>query len=167
MKLSGLSFVDVSVPRMEKAPEKIMATLKMDYVYRHVESGSRTFQEWDDRVAYYSGTLTRQVPLFQRHEYVPGLYGIGQDGDPKELLKVRNPAGTDYPLQFREHGEASAFLDWLARELTDADGPAEGGPVTIGIWELRFEGKPLTRPQQGTGMPDEAGIALRVLPVYL
>ncbi len=36
----------------------------MDYIYRNVVSGQKTFPEWDDRVRYYSGTVSKRVPLF-------------------------------------------------------------------------------------------------------
>ncbi len=70
-QISRLNFVDVVVPRIMDLPDFIMATLEMDYIYRHVESGWKSYQEWDDRVAYYSGRLSKQIALFNRDQYLP------------------------------------------------------------------------------------------------
>ena len=83
-ELSRLSFMDVLVPRIRDLPDPIMATLEMEYIYRHVESGWKSYQEWDDRVAYYSGKVSKKIALFNKAEYLPGLCGIGTDEEGKE-----------------------------------------------------------------------------------
>jgi hypothetical protein len=153
-RISGLRFTDAKVPRMEQAPERIMATLKMKYVYRHVEKGWRTFQEWDDRVAYYSGTITKQVPLFERHEYVPPFYGIGLEGPAETRVRIRIASGVEYPLEFTSYAEAGDFLDWLNTELQGEDS------LSIGGYRLWFRDRPLNGGSLDEGNP------LRVLPVY-
>lgn len=158
-KVSALKFMDVMVPRMEDAPEAIMATLEAEYVYRHVESGWKTFQEWDDRVAYYSGTITRQIPLFERDEYVPALFCIGTDLDGKRALKTRSGTGQEYPLRFGSHAEASRFLDWLIRE-SDENSEAANSPVVFGEHGLLFGDRPITWTIISSGKP------LKVMPVY-
>ncbi|MEN8156946.1 MAG: hypothetical protein ABFS10_08350 [Bacteroidota bacterium] len=112
-KVSALKFVDVMVPRMEGAPETVMGLLEMEYLYRHVESGWKTFQEWDDKVAYYKGKVSKEIVLFERHEYTPLLYTIGSDVERKSAVRVRTGGGTEYPLQFMGYAEAVRFLEWL------------------------------------------------------
>ena len=53
----------------------------MDYVFRNVISGQKTFPEWDDRVKYYNGSVSKTIPLFTSDDYVPDFYCIGTDRD--------------------------------------------------------------------------------------
>lgn len=161
LQFTLLNFVDVLVPRMVDAPDSIMATLEMEYVYRHVESGWKSFQEWDDRVAYYSGKVSKQVPLFRSDEYLPPLYCLGNK---EEVIRL-SLSGTDYPLQFMEYQDAQHFLEWLDRmsaaqaegEMTQA---AVTVPVVIGECSLLYGDQALS-PSLITSLEN-----LRVLPVY-
>jgi len=152
-ELLGLVFREVMVPQLEEAPDKIVARLRVDYIYRHVQSGWKTFQEWDDRVEYYSGTLEKEVTLFTREDYLPGFFCIGHEFPEKRTLTLRHTSGKEYPLQFSSYSDASRFLDWLTTR-------SGSGPVTIGPHTLLFRGVPFTADMQ----TDPAGI--RVLPVY-
>lgn len=104
---------DILVPRIKELPDSIMATLEMEYIYRHVKTGWKSYQEWDDRVAYYKGRVEKQVLLFNKSDYLPLLYCLGTDGEEKETLKIRTASGKEYPLQFFGYREANRFLKWL------------------------------------------------------
>jgi hypothetical protein len=149
----GLTFQEVLVPRMEDAPDTLMADLKLDYIYRHVRSGSKTFQEWDDRVEYYSGSIEKQVPILTRDEYIPEFFYIGEDQAGKRVLTIRMFNGNEYPMQFASYREASRVLDWLMT-LTGKES------VKIGQITLLFGGDPVS----GEAIARESD--LKVLPVY-
>lgn len=163
-QLTQLSFVDVLVPRMEDAPDSIMATLEMEYIYRHVESGWKSYQEWDDRVAYYSGKVSKQLPLFRRVDYLPQLYCLGSEEKGEEAIRV-SLRGTEYPLQFLDYREAHRFLEWLReRAPGQSDEETMQGvvtePVVIGDCSL-FYGDQALSPARLSTMKN-----LRVMPVY-
>ncbi len=156
--VAGVSFVDVLVPRMQEIPDSIKAILRLDYIYRHVQSGWKTYQEWDDQVEYYSGSLNKEVVLFTKKDFLPGFYGIGTAHGGKPEMKIRAGNGVDYLLQFRDYLDARRFLEWLSGI------EAEGGtgselPVTLGRNMLYFEGSPFT-----AGMGSK--LELNVLPIY-
>ncbi len=150
----ALDIVDVLVPAMDEAPDTLFAILSLDYIYRHVQSGWLTFAEWDDRVEYYQGSVTRKVPLFLKRDYLPSFYCIGSDQEGKKALKFRLSPEKEYLLQFRNLQDASRFLQWLqnpARKQAD--------PVYIGSSKLLYEEKPIT--------PGElVQKQLKVMPVY-
>jgi hypothetical protein len=114
---------EVVVPMMEDIKDTIEAVLKMNYVYRNVTSGRRTFPEWDDRVKYYKGSVKKTIPLFTARDYVPDLYCIGIDSvinstsnSPSIIKKKVMIEGADnglYELTFRTYEEATAFYEWL------------------------------------------------------
>ncbi len=151
--LAGLSFAHVLVPRMEEAPERIVATLSASYIYRHVQAGWKTFQEWDDRVEYYSGSLEKEVTLFTREDYLPEFYCIGSEQDEKKVMTLRHSGGKEYPLQFASFQEAGRFLEWLT-------GCSGTEPLTVGAYALLFDGIPIM-PAMINGTD-----GIRVLPVY-
>jgi len=160
LQLSGLRFADIRIPRLSELPDSIMATLKMEYIYRHVESGWKSYQEWDDRVAYYSGKLSKKVKLFSKGEYLPPLYCLGTEEEGKEVLKIRAFSGVDYPLHFLDYREASRFLEWLT---TIASSHREGdleSPNKAGDYTLIFENKPLNTTLLSSLLK------LKVMPVY-
>lgn len=152
--LTALKFVDVVVPAMDEAPDTLFAILSLDYIYRHVEWGWKTFAEWDDKVEYYQGNVSKKVPLFLKKDYLPRLFCIGTDQGGKSALKFYKSPGKEYLLQFRDHLDASRFLEWL-------QDPAriQADPVFIGSNKLLFKGEPIT--------PGEViESQLKVLPVY-
>jgi hypothetical protein len=153
-EVATLKFIDVVVPAMEDAPDTLFARVSLDYIYRHVESGWKTFAEWDDKVEYYRGNVSKKVPLFLKKDYLPRLYCIGTDQAEKRALKFSKSPDKEYLLQFREYQEASRFLEWLqnpARRQTD--------PVFLGSNKLLFQGTPIS--------PGEVvEKQLKVMPVY-
>ncbi len=153
--LTGFSFTDVMVPRMEEAPDTIMASLTLDYVYRHVQAGGKTFAEWDDQVEYYSGEVKKQIPLFLKRDYLPGFYCIGSESDQKERLKFREGENKEYLLQFVSYQDARKVVDWLAGEK----GATASDPLMVGKGAILFEGEALTHKRA----TDEKW---KVMPVY-
>lgn len=152
--VAALRFVDVVVPRIEEAPDSIEAVLTFEYIYRHVQSGWKTFQEWDDQVEYYSGRISRSVTLFSRQEYVPLFYRIGTDTGSEESVKFRRQDGKEYLLQFKDYSDASRFMEWLESM------PSRGkDSIAIGNTQLLYQQEPLT-PERFTDAP------LKVAPVF-
>ncbi len=159
-EVSSLRFTDVIVPRMEDVPEAIMGTLELEYIYRHVRSGWKTFQEWDDRVAYYQGRIKKQIPLFKKQQYLPALYCLGTDAGGKETVKIRTGTGQEYPLQFRNYREAARFFEWLVISARDQEDIPADETISIGDHTLVYMGRSLTRGALA------AGSRLKVMPVY-
>lgn len=145
-ELASIEFKEVLVPRMEEAPDTIMARLEMNYIYRHVQKGWKTYPEWDDRVEYYSGKVEKELPLFTKRDYLPLLYGIGTDHPDREFIKIGNPDGEVCPLQLKDYSVASRFLDWVLNH-GEKDKADESGidswsydPIRIGYYTLLFKG---------------------------
>jgi hypothetical protein len=132
----------VSVPGKKKIDEFIEANLKMDFVYRNVRNGRRTFPEWDDRVKYYRGTVTKTIPLFTARDYVPGFYCIGSlsQNAVRDLIDIERGGDTQYPLIFRNYKEASAFFTWLMHWLSMNNTDI----VKIGDLSLKYKNSDLT-----------------------
>jgi hypothetical protein len=157
----GLHFTEVLVPAIEKIKDTLYADLKMDYIYRNVVSGQKTFPEWDDRVRYYSGTVSKRVPLFNAEDYVPGFYciGTGQATPGRSIIKLSSPGKKDYALIFRSDRNAADFLNWLNDYFAGSGN--RNKPVVLGGYTLKFSEEDLTNeiPGQASG--------LSVLPYYL
>ncbi len=134
-----VKFQDVLVPSLELAPDTLFATLSMDYIYRHVQTGWLTFAEWDDKVEYYLGSVHKQVPLFTRQDYLPEFYCIGINQEEREALKFTAENDKEYLLQFMDYRSAGRFLDWLSRPVRDPD-----RPVYLGDKLLLFHGQAFT-----------------------
>jgi hypothetical protein len=113
-----------------------------------VEEGEKTWQEWDDRVAYYKGSVEKEVELFERQDYAPPFYCIGTEA---AKVRVRLASGDEYSLQFFSHMEASRFLEWL-KAGSEFERPFRpgGNALLFGSTEL---------------FPDSAD-ELKVMPVY-
>ena len=152
-ELKTVLFRDVLVPGMEEVSDSINATLQVDYIYRHVQSGWKTYQEWDDRVEYYSGNIEKEVPLFTREEYIPELFSLGTELPEKEIIRIRSRGAREYPLQFISYQDASRVLDWLL----ESQGP---DPVRVGEHMLLYKGEPLST------LSGEEIMQLKVIPVY-
>jgi hypothetical protein len=140
-KLSLSTFV-VDVPDIGKIKDGIEAVLKMDFVYRNVKKGRKSFPEWDDRVKYYTGSVMKPVLLLTDRDYVPGFFsiGLGQGENRKEFLTLKKWTGESYPLVFRTYGEAADFYEWLVW----FNGKNKSKPFKIGDCFLQFRGKDLT-----------------------
>ena len=156
-ELSRLNMVDMIVPRIRDLPDAIMATLEMEYIYRHVESGWKSFQEWDDRVAYYSGTVRKEVQIFERRDYLPLFYVLGSDS---ETIRLRSSSGQEYPLQFMGHKEAQRFLEWLQDKAASSAAQDPLSQIKAGTYTLLWDGEVL---KPGLFSP---GSGLKVQPVY-
>jgi hypothetical protein len=156
--VAALKFMDVLVPRMEEVPDTVLAILELEYVYRHVRAGWKTFQEWDDHVEYYTGSILKKIPLFYREDYLPSFYCIGTDREEKKSVKVRSAPGKTYPLQFRSYSEASRFLDWLTAYA--ASGSDRQEVIAVGPDTLIYGGSSLTREQAAHEY------RLKIMPVF-
>lgn len=152
--LADLKFLDVLVPAMREAPDTIFADLRMSYIYRHVDSGWKTFAEWDDGVEYYRGTIKKEVPLFLKKDYLPGFFCIGTGKGGESAIQLFLRPGREYLLQFRDYREAYAFLEWLENYAQ-----SNSGVVDIQGMKLQYGGKPI----MASEVPDHH---FRVLPVY-
>ena len=153
-ELSSLNILDVLVPAMPDAPDTLYADLSLEYIYRHVASGWKTYAEWDDGVEYYQGSLYKKVPLFSRYEYLPRFFCIGTEQGEKEFLKLYLTPQKEYLLQFRSYKDAGSFLEWLSDPVRRQE-----EPIYVGDYSLMFGGSPVT--------PGEVVEAqMKVLPVY-
>jgi hypothetical protein len=149
-----IQFSDVLVPALEWVPDTLFATLSLEYIYRHVQSGWDTYAEWDDQVEYYQGMARKRVPLFTKADYLPGFYCIGEDQEERDALKIKTGNGKEYLLQFLDYPAANRFMEWLIHPGRD---PLR--PVFIGSDQLVFKGKAV----------NPAGILqeqLKVMPVF-
>lgn len=128
----------VYVPLIEEIKDTIYADLQMDYIYRNVIRGSKTFPEWDDRVKYYSGKVNKRIPLFTAYDYVPDFYCIGFPGGAgkKDLVKFKSPGNKEMELIFRTRSEASDFHEWLIQFFSNTDNKEK--VVMIGGHALTF-----------------------------
>jgi hypothetical protein len=153
--LEGFSFADVMVPRMKEAPDTIMAHLTLNYVYRHVQAGGKTFAEWDDQVEYYSGEVKKKIPLFLKRDYLPGFYCIGSEKDPEKRLKVKGGGDQEYLLQFLNYEDASRVVEWLGGQK----GALASDPVLAGNTSILLEGTILSHVQASQEK-------WKVIPVY-
>jgi hypothetical protein len=155
VSLTGFSFADVMVPRMEEAPDTLTASLTFDYVYRHVQSGDKTFVEWDDQVEYYTGKVNKQIPLFLKRDYIPGFYCIGSERDPNKQLKIKDGGDKEYLLQFVNYQDARRVVEYLY----GLEGAIPGEVLIFGKVSILFEGKTLSQKQAAQGK-------WKVMPVY-
>jgi len=158
--LATIGFRDVIVPRMKDIPDTLMAGLEMEYVYRHVESGWKSYQEWDDRVAFYSGKLKKQVAIFTKDQYLPMLYGLGTEGEGGEAMKIKPPGGQVYPLQFSDYHMALRFLEWL-QERTMGEGRRDQSEPLKAVNCQLLLGERLVTPERLSSVN-----SLKVIPVY-
>ncbi len=160
VQLMQLRFVDAMVPRIRNFLIRSWQLLRWEYIYRHVQSGWKSYPEWDDRVAYYSGKISKQIPLFTRGEYLPLLYCLGTDHGEKETVRIRTSSGVDYPLQFMDQGEAGRFMEWLLYVSTLPGARDRLSLPGIGNYTLLLGDQPLT-PEMVSSMR-----YLKVMPVY-
>jgi hypothetical protein len=135
---------DIPVPMMDKTGDTIFADLRMDYIFRNVVSGEKTFQEWDDRIKYFRGSVTKSVPLLTSDDYIPEFSCIGTGNDPerREILRMISSDNNGYAVIFRTAAEAVAFYEWLDRFLRRDDNRQK--TVTISGYTLKIGDKELT-----------------------
>jgi hypothetical protein len=139
-----VSKTEIFIPGMVKTRDTIYADLSMDYVFRNVLRGQKTFPEWDDRVKYVRGRVSKSVALLTSEDYVPDLYCIGTDRPPeeREVIKMMDPGNKEIDIIFKTSTEASAFYDWMANFFSLAAN--KGKEIKIGLSTLRFSGNDLT-----------------------
>ncbi len=137
-------FSDVTIPAVVDVRDTLYAVLKMEYVLSNVVKGQRTFPEWDDRVRYYTGSVSRTIPLFSSRDYVPDFYCIGTSNltDGQNIIRMHATAENEYALIFRSGKDATAFYLWLDDYYSRAENRQR--PVTIGGYRLRFMDEDLT-----------------------
>jgi hypothetical protein len=135
---------DAFIPRMENVKDTVYADLRMDYVFRNVVKGQNTFPEWDDRVKYYKGSVSKTIPLFTSNDYVPDFYCIGPNKDPegRNNIKITTPFNKDFSLIFRTVKDANAFYEWLADFFSRSENRDK--TVSIGGYRLKYGGDDLT-----------------------
>jgi len=134
----------VLVPRVAGLPATIEATLNYDYAYRHVRSRAKTYFEWDDRVSYITGSVSKTITLFRRKDYVPAfahIAGVGEDALPfngrtKLMLQEDFGAKNTFELIFNSNSEAADFLSWLTRYPLAGNNP--NNPIILGSYRLRL-----------------------------
>jgi len=132
----------VEIPDVEFPQKEIGAKLILDYVYRNVTGGSKTFPEWDDRIKYYTGHREKHISLLRDADYVPAFFGIGtgQGTAKKELVSLAGRDGSSYRLMFASYSEAADFCKWLKEWLAGN----EDKQASAGIYILKFGNAPLT-----------------------
>ena len=155
-----IRYSDVSVPVMENVKDTLFAELRMDYIFRNVLKGKRTFPEWDDRIKYYNGSVTKNIPVFTLRDYVPEFYCIGiDDGSYKrEIIKISASPQNVYSMIFTSYTEASAFYEWLNHYCSKTENSYK--VVSIGGQTLKFRDNDLS------GRLIEDYPRLRILPCY-
>jgi hypothetical protein len=111
----------IALAPRETSIHNICAVLSYDYAYRHVEKGAKTFYEWDDKVKYVTGTVSKKVTLMKARDIVPPFCCLKFQGDSgnsgKNFIKIRNLAAglgvQETTLAFANQSAANAFITWL------------------------------------------------------
>ncbi len=148
------------IPRVENLKDTIFADLRMDYVFRNVLRGQKTFPEWDDKVKYVRGSVSKRIPLLTSGDYVPDFYCIGTNapsGD-RDVLKISAPDDKEYAVVFKTRNEADSYYEWLTNYFNNAMN--SGKPLKIGSFLLKYMDNDLTNKYFGAN-PD-----LVVVPYY-
>jgi hypothetical protein len=111
----------IALAPKETTIHNICAVLSYDYAYRHVEKGGKTFYEWDDKVKYVTGRVSKKVTLMKARDIVPPYCCLKFQGDSgnygKNFIKIRNLAAglgvQETNLAFANQSAANAFITWL------------------------------------------------------
>jgi hypothetical protein len=156
-----LQYYGVLVPKMEDVIDTIYADLKMDYLFRNVVHGKKTFPEWDDHIKYYHGSINKRVKLFTANDYVPDFSCVGFKGEPdkKDIIKLESSDKKIYSLIFRTYDEASVFYKWLMQYCNQTDNKDK--VIMIGGQILKFLDNDLT------GRLIESYSRFSVMPYYI
>ncbi len=148
---------DIMIPGIQNIKDTIFADLAMDYVFRNVLKGQKTFPEWDDRVKYVKGSVSKRIAFLTSADYVPDFYCIGTNHpqDEREVIKIKDYAGREVAVILKSYAEASLFYEWMVHFFSQ---PANKGKVIkIGESVLRFSGNDLTN----TVFSAQAGLMVR------
>jgi hypothetical protein len=132
------------IPDMKHIKDTIFADLRMDYLFRNVLKGQKTFPEWDDRVKYVKGRVSKRIPILTSSDYVPEFYCIGTNMPPNErkVIKLTASGNREYDVIFDSRAEATAFYDWMVHYFSQL--PNKGKQLKIGEFVLRFADSDLT-----------------------
>lgn len=132
------------IPRVDNIKDTIFADLRMDYVFRNVLRGQKTFPEWDDKVRYARGSVSKRIPLLTSQDYVPEFYCIGTNApsSEREILKISEPGNKEYAMIFKTRDEADSYYEWLTHYFKSSIN--SGKPVKIGNYTLKFMNNDLT-----------------------
>jgi hypothetical protein len=130
----------------------ICAILTYDYAYRHVEKGDKTYYEWDDKVKYVTGTVSKRVTLMKAKDIAPPFCCLKFQRDSsyhgKNFLKIRNLAAglgvQETNLAFPDRPSANAFITWLVSYKCPEDKLNEPIKLKNG-YALWYNGSFLTR----------------------
>jgi hypothetical protein len=139
-----ISITDVMVPGMENIKDTVYAELTMDYVFRNVLKGQKTFPEWDDRVKFVKGSVSKKVPFLSSADYVPDFYCIGTNQSPSErkVIKIMDWGNRELAVIFRSRVEASSLYEWLIHFFSQPENKDK--KIKIGDSVLRFSDSDLT-----------------------
>lgn len=142
LPLMTLQGIDITLPDLNNSAGPVIADMTYEYLYRHVTRGSKTFQEWDDHVEYYTGSNSKRITLFKSEDYLPPLHIIANGNNYDGKMMIKTADGRWFSLKFMSYNEALIFCDWLKRlpELTDSDNK----PVTVSGSTLYLNGEVLT-----------------------
>ena len=151
---------EMYVPKPEEVKDTVFADLRMDYVFRNVINGEKTFQEWDDKVMYCNGTINKRIALITSSDYLPGLFCIapGNDNVSGGPVRLEKPDGGSFPLIFRTAKEAESLIAWLRDFAGKPLNAAKG--VTLNGCALTSGDKVLTGQMLNEYSP------IRILPYY-
>lgn len=150
---------ETPVPGIENIKDTIFADLRMDYVFRNVLRGQKTFPEWDDKVKYVTGSVAKRIMLLRAGDYLPELYciGTGLSDNKMEILRLMNSGRTEHAAIFRSKEEATSFYDWLADYFSK---PADGKELRIGEYVVKLNDRYLTADNFTSNQ------GLKILPFY-
>lgn len=130
----------------------VHASLRYNYAYRHVVKGDKTIYEWDDRVKYFTGSVTKPVTLLLIRDMIAPFACVKLANDHargnKNFLVIRDMAGGgdvhEASLAFPDRTAAEAFIRWLI--LYKCPDTELNKPIVIGNgFELLYNHQPLTK----------------------
>ena len=113
----------VDFTRFAQDDVDVTATVSLDYLLRHVESGASTYIEGDDSVTFYRGKVeATKVTLIPKAEIVGDKWGVivqyaTPDNPSCEELKATPfgfKPGTSVPIYFSDEVSARSFVTWLS-----------------------------------------------------
>ena len=123
----------------EGAPLK--ADINYDYVYRYVQNGYATFQEYDDEVIYKVGHgATKNISLISPEDIKPKRWTILSGTD---NFRIKTLYGKIIDLKFPSYQQALDFKAWMLNYTSKA--VDEGKPIVIGKDTLMAGSTALTK----------------------
>jgi hypothetical protein len=136
----------------DAALHDIHASLQYNYAYRHVVKGEKTIYEWDDRVKYFTGTVTKPVTLLRVRDMIAPFACVKLAGDhqrdDKNFIAIKDMVGGgavhEANLAFPDKTAAEAFIRWLI--LYKCPDTELDKPIVIGNgYEVIYDHQPLTK----------------------